>query len=40
MAGFGRLQEHVCGYWSDPTDLSGDDGANVYLWKESTHVDR
>ena len=39
MAGIGRLQKHVHRYWSDPTDLFGNDGANVYLWKEGTHVD-
>ena len=40
MAGFGRLKEHVRRHWSDPTDLFGDDGANVYLRKKGTHVDR
>lgn len=39
MAGFGRVQEHVRRYWSDPTHMFGDDSANVYLWKEGTHVD-
>ena len=39
MAGIGRFQEHVHRYRSDPTDLLGNDGANVYLWKEGTHVD-
>ena len=39
MAGFGRLQEHIRRHWSNPTDLFSNNGANVYLWKASTHVD-
>ena len=39
MAGFRWLEEHLHRHWRHSAGLLGNHGTNVYLWKESTHVD-